>query len=448
MTSRWRRKPAFSGEYLLLVLLPAILVVAAAVLFLYFLFRPGPPRTVVMTAGSEGGAYLAYAERYRALLARQGIRLKVLPSEGSLENLRRLKDPDSHVDIGFVQGGAATGTDVSGLVSLGALFYEPLWVFARGTAKGDTARSFEGKRLAVGAPGSGTRKVVLELLAANGVDGSTAQLLDLGSNEAADAIRKGEVDAAFFFASAQAPVIEDLLRLKEVRIVSFRRAEAYPLHFPLVSVVQLPAGGIDLAHDLPPRDTKLLADVAQLVAREDLHPALIGPLLEVARTVHGGPGIFERAGEFPQPREGDIPLSDDAARYYRSGLPFLYRHLPFWAASQATRVALLLIPVLGLALPVLKFVPPLYRWRMRSRIYRWYGDLMGLEADLSADPDPGRRSEYLERLSWIDRQLDNVHPPLSIAEERYAFRLYVDNIRKRILMIGQKESAGTEPPGS
>jgi TRAP transporter TAXI family solute receptor len=448
MKNRWRQKPQFSREYLLVVLVPAILLAAATLLFFYLLVRPGPPRTIVMTAGSEGGAYIAYAEQYRELLAREGIRLRVLPSGGSLENLERLRDPDFRVDIGFVQGGAAEGTDVSGLVSLGALYYEPLWVFARGTDPIERGKGFEGKRLAVGAPGSGTRKVVLEILAAYGVDGSRTTLLDLGSTEAAAAIRAGVADVAFFFASAEAPVIQDLLRTKGVRLLDFPRAEAYPIHFPLFSVVRLPPGGIDLAGDIPPRKVTLLADVAQLVARENLHPALIGPLLEVARKVHGKPGVFERAGEFPEPREGDIPLSDDAVRYYRTGLPFLYRHLPFWAASQATRVALLLIPVLGLALPVIKFVPPLYQWRMRSRIYRWYRDLMALEADLLKDPDPGRRSEYLERLSWIDRQLDNVHPPLAIAQERYAFRLYADNVRKRILEIGENGSGGIASPGS
>ncbi|MGE5246792.1 MAG: TAXI family TRAP transporter solute-binding subunit, partial [Verrucomicrobiota bacterium] len=257
MTGRWRERPRWSAEYLLFVALPALLLVAATALFFYLLARPVPPRTVVMTAGSEGGAYYAYAQRYRELLAREGIRLRVLPSQGSIENLERLRDPDSGVDIGFVQGGAARGTDVSGLVSLGALYYEPLWVFVRGTAPIDGARALEGKRLAVGAPGSGTRKVVLELLAANGMDSSNAELLDLGTAAAAEAIKKGEADAAFFFASAEAPVIRDLLRWKGLRLLDFRRAEAYPLHFPLISVVRLPEGGIDLARDLPPRDTRL-----------------------------------------------------------------------------------------------------------------------------------------------------------------------------------------------
>jgi hypothetical protein len=437
----WRQKPRFSREYLLFVLVPAILVLAATLLFFYFLIRPGPPRTIVMTAGSEGGAYLAYAQRYRELLAREGITLKVLPSEGSLENLERLADPGFRVDIGFVQGGAAKGSDLSGLVSLGALYYEPLWIFHRGEVPGDRRKLLRGGRLAVGAPGSGTRKVVLELLAANGVDGSTAELLDLGGMSAAAAIKEGRADAAFFFASPNAPVIRDLLRTKGIHLIPMVRAEAYPIHFPLLSVVRLPAGGIDLGENIPPRDVNLLADVAQLVARETLHPAVIGPLLEVARKVHGGHGVFERAGEFPAPRAGDIPMSEDAVRYYKSGLPFLYRHLPFWAASIATRAALLLIPIVGMLFPLTKIVPPVYRWRMRSRIYRWYGDLMALESDLRSDPDPARRSEYLDRLSWIDGQIDNTRPPLSFAQERYHLRMHIDAVRARIREIPEKGSA-------
>ena len=440
MKSPWRQKPKLSREYLLFVLVPAILVVAATLLFFYFLVRPGPPRTIVITAGSEGGAYLAYAERYRELLARQGITLEVLPSEGSLENLERLADPAFRVDIGFVQGGAAKGADLSGLVSLGALYYEPLWVFSRAADPGDRGKTLRGKRIAVGAPGSGTRKVVLELLAANGVDASNAKLIDLGGMAASGAIKQGEADVALFFASPNAPVIQDLLRTKGIDLIAMVRAEAYPIHFPLLSVVRLPAGGIDLGGDIPPRDVNLVADVAQLVARESLHPALIGPLLEIARKVHGGHGVFERAGEFPAPREGDIPMSEDAVRYYKSGLPFLYRHLPFRAASFATRAALLLIPIIGMLFPLTKIVPPVYRWRMRSRIYRWYGDLMALEADLRNDPDPGRRSEYLDRLSWIDGQIDDTRPPLPFAQERYDLRMHIGIVRGRILEIPEKES--------
>ena len=442
MKISWRQRPKFSREYLLFVLVPALLVVAATVLFFYFLVRPGPPRTIVMTAGSEGGAYLAYAQRYRELLAREGITLEVLPSEGSLENLERLADPAFRVDIGFVQGGAAKEADLFGLVSLGALYYEPLWVFARAADPGDRGKTLRGKRIAVGAPGSGTRKVVLELLAANGVDASNAKLIDLGGMAASGAIKQGEADVALFFASPNAPVIQDLLRTKGIDLIAMVRAEAYPIHFPLLSVVRLPAGGIDLGGNIPPRDVNLVADVAQLVARESLHPALIGPLLEIARKVHGGHGVFERAGEFPAPREGDIPMSEDAVRYYKSGLPFLYRHLPFRAASFATRAALLLIPIIGMLFPLTKIVPPVYRWRMRSRIYRWYGDLMALEADLRNDPDPGRRSEYLDRLSWIDGQIDDTRPPLPFAQERYDFRMHIGIVRARIMEIPEKGSEG------
>jgi TRAP-type uncharacterized transport system substrate-binding protein len=212
------------------------LFVSATLLFFYFLVRPGPPRTIVMTAGSKGGAYLAYAERYRELLAREGITLEILPSGGSLENLERLTRPGVRVDIGFVQGGAAKGTDLSGLVSLGDLYPEPLWVFARGKGPIKSRKELRG-----------TRKVVLELLAANGVDGSTAKVLELGGLAAAVALKGGKADVAFFFASPNAPVVQDLLRTKGIRLLDFPQAEAYPIHFPFLSVVRLPASGIDLA---------------------------------------------------------------------------------------------------------------------------------------------------------------------------------------------------------
>jgi hypothetical protein len=426
-------KSRFSRKDLLWVLVPAILAIGAAVWIFILLVQPGPPRTVVMTAGSEGGAYRAFAERYRELLARKGITLKVLSSAGSLENLDRLKDPGFKVDIGFVQSGAETGADVSGLVSLGALYYEPLWAFHREAAPAGRYEALRGRRLAIGAPGSGTRKIVTELLAANGIDNSSARLLDLDGTAAAEAIRTAKADVAFFFASPDAPTVRGLLRTKGIGFYSFPRADAYPIHFPLLSVVRLPAGGIDLAEDIPPRDMVLLASTAQLVARESLHPAIITLLLEVAQSVHGGSGVFERAGEFPAPRQYRIPLSEEAVRYYKTGVPFLYRHLPFWAASLASRVVLLLIPVFGILVPLAKLAPPLYTWRMRSRVYRWYGDLMALEYNVLHHPEPGRPKEYLDRLTRIDHQLDNTWPPRSFAQERYAFRMHVDTVRARIL---------------
>ncbi len=427
-------RKVFAGLFL-----PFGIVFSALLWAAFLLFRPTPPDTIVMTAGTEGGAYLAFAEKYRSLLERKGIRLVVLPSTGSEENLSRLRDPSFRVDVGFVQSGTADGTDSVGLVSLGSLFHEPLWGFHAGTKPIATWGGLRGKRLAIGIPGSGTRKIVSDLLASIGVDASNTTLREIGGEAAVEAVRDGTVDVAFLFASPQAPIVREMLRIPGIGLYSLDRAEAYPLHFPFLTAVRLPAGGIDLRKNIPARDTDLIASTAELVARDTLHPALVDLLLDAAGKVHGGSGIFQKEGEFPAPRRLDFPVSEDALRYYRAGLTFFYRHLPFWAANLVRRLLVILVPVFGFLYPVARVLPPLLRWRFRSRIYRWYGDLMALEYELQTDPVPEHREKHLERLSWIEKQVSGTWPPASFGEERFSFLFHIETLRRRIL---RRESPG------
>ena len=250
--------------------------------------------------------------------------------------------------------------------------------------------------------------------------------------QAAQALQNGEVDAAFFFASAEAPVVRQLLNAQDVKLMSWERAEAYARRFSYLTVVTLPSGVIDLEHDTPASEVKLLASTAELIARDGLHPALSDLLIEAAQQIHSGAGLIERPGEFPAPRETDIALSDDAQRYYRSGKTFLNRYLPFWAATLVQRALVFLLPIVAVLIPVFKLVPPLYRWRVRSRVYRWYGDLMMLEHEVHSDPEPGSSERYLKRLDWIEERVHSTWPPLSFAEERYALLAHLRAVRQAI----------------
>jgi hypothetical protein len=343
-----------------------------------------------------------------------------------------LLDPNSGVDVGFVQSGSVAGASAGNLVSLGSLYYEPLWVFYRRSQEITRLTQMDGMRLAVGVPGSGTFHAVMEMLDAAGMVGARAQLRQLATPQAAEALRTGSVDAAFFFASAQAPVVKQLLSDPQIKLMSWERADAYARRFAYLNVVTLPAGVIDLEHDSPPTEVRLLASTAELVAREGLHPALSDLLIETAQQIHSGAGLLERPGEFPAPRELDIPVSDDALRYYKSGKTFLNRYLPFWAATLVQRALVFLLPIVAVLIPMFKLVPPLYRWRVRSRVYRWYGDLMMLEHEVHSDPDPASRDQYLQRLDWIEDKVNSTWPPLSFAEERYALLAHVRAVRQEI----------------
>ena len=436
MTASRKPRPALRGlswQDVALIGIPAAIAVAFLLWFAREVVRPPPPSNLMMTAGAEGGAYARFAERYRDVLARKGIRLTIKPSAGSIENVARLMDSKSGVDLGFVQSGSISGSAAGNLVSLGSLYYEPLWVFYRGNRTITGLKQLDGLRLAIGAPGSGTFHAVMEMLSAAGmVQSSRSQLKELATPQAAQALQSGAVDAAFFFASAEAPVVRQLLNAQDIKLMSWDRAEAYARRFSYLMVVTLPSGVIDLEHDTPASEIKLLASTAELVARDGLHPALSDLLIEAAQQIHSGAGLIERPGEFPAPRETDIALSDDAQRYYRSGKTFLNRYLPFWAATLVQRALVFLLPIVAVLIPMFKLVPPLYRWRVRSRVYRWYGDLMMLEHEVHSDPDPSSSERHLKRLDWIEDRVNSTWPPLSFAEERYALLAHVRAMRQAI----------------
>src|SRR5262249_3871411 len=148
---------------------------------------------------------------------------------------------------------------------------------------------------------------------------------------------------------------------------------------------------------------------------EDLHPALSDLLIEAAAEVHGGATLLQRAGQFPAPVEREFRISDNATRYYKSGKSFLYRYLPFWVASLVDRMAVLLVPVIVLLIPGLRLAPALYRWRVGSRIYRWYGALLALERDTRGHPGAEERAELLKRLEQIEEGVARMKVPLSFA---------------------------------
>jgi TRAP transporter TAXI family solute receptor len=417
---------------LIAVMTPLALIVIAAFWFAYQFVQPAPPKRLTMTTGAEGGAYRAFAERYREILSRNSIDLQLLPSSGSIENLRRLEDENSGVDVGLVQSGSRSEGDTAGLVSLGSLYYEPLWVFYRGRNALDRLSQLHGKRVSIGGEGSGIRRLALQLLAANDAARQPTVLLDLGMSDAAEALQRREIDALFIIAGPDSPVVQKLLRAEGVRLMNFRQAMAYTRLFPFLSSVVLPQGAIDLARNIPPHDTMLLSPTATLVARESLHPALTVLLIQAATEVHGQAGLFQRAGEFPAATATDFPLSEDAKRFYQSGPSFLQRYLPFWVAVLVQRMMVMLVPLIAVLIPLMRILPSVYTWRVRRRIYRWYGELKYLEHDLEQNREPQRITEYLKRLDQIEQRVSRLKVPLAYSGQFYMLRQHIGFVRDMI----------------
>ena len=398
----------------------------------YQFVEPAPPKRIVITTGSDSGAYYHFAQRYATILARDGVTLEVRSSAGSLQNLERLKADEAQV--GFVQGGVIEPksdpdeVDDSGLLSLGSLFYEPVWVFYRGDQPLTRLTELRGKRIAIGAEGSGVRQLARQLLEANEVPVSD-RLLPLSGLVAAEELQQGRIDAAFVIASEKAPVVQVLLRSPGVKVMSFAQAGAYQRRFPFLTKLTFPHGVADLVRDFPPEDIKLLALTANLIIRDDLHPALQTLLLQAASEVHGKSGFFQDVGEFPSYKDQMLPLSPDAARYFKSGAPFLQRYLPFWLAVLIDRLIVLLVPVFALLIPLLKVAPAIYTWRVRSKVFRCYGELRFLEDDLKNHFDPARLEDYRQRLDALDEEASQLHVPLGFTDLVYTLREHVNLVR-------------------
>jgi len=432
----WRDAALTYGPFLLVI-------VVVLALTLHFI-RPAPPTTIVMSSGAEGSMFEVFAGRYAKILARQGVTLKILPSQGSLENLKRLSDPSFKVDVGFVQGGIASQGDANNLVSLGSVFYVPVLVFYRAPQPIKFLSELDGKRIAIGREGSGARVLAETLLKANGIaaDGKS-KLLDLEGKSAQDALVKGAADAAFVMGDSATPAtMRELLHTNGVRLFDFVQSDAYVARFRYLREIELPPGSLDLGKNTPPQTLALLAPTVELIARPSLHPALSDMLIQAAQEVHGRATLLQKAGEFPAPLEHEYRISDDAQRYYKSGKSFAYRNLPFWLASLVDRIVIVLVPLAVVLLPGLKVVPWLYKWRINARIYRRYAELMALERVAFSEATPKQRADVLKRLDEIDRRIVSDKLPASAAEQLYVLRQHIHFVRNRLL----QEAPGSPAP--
>ena len=437
---RPRRSPQFPRDLLHAEwrdhMLPYAVVAAVAALvvtLIVWLVDPAPPKTITLSAGPHDSSFAVAANQYKKILAQNGITLNVLESDGSVQNLQRLLDPKQRVDLALVQGGVASGRDTSSLMSLGSVFYVPVVVFYRGT--GVTQLSgLEGKRIAVGREGSGTRLLALQLLDANGIlPGGETTFVPSDGLQAATQLVTGEVDAAILSGdSATRALMLRLLRVPGISVISFDEAAAYTRLFPYLDQIDLPPGVLDLRHKIPPDTVHLISPTVELVARTDLHPAISDLLIEAAQEVHGRPGLLQRAGQFPSPIAHEYQISEDAQRYYRTGKSFLYRTLPFWLASIGDRTLVLLLPVAVLLFPAMRLIPALYRWRVRSRIYRYYGSLIAIERGALAQTTGEERARLFAQLDQIEESLNRLRMPLAYADAFYVLREHVGFVRSRL----------------
>lgn len=437
------RQTLLSVRDLLVTITPFVLLTVALLVLAYYMLDPTPPKKVVLATGAEQGAYHEFGKRYQALLKTYGIQVELRQTQGSADNLALLRDPSSGVQIAFVQGGADEARpgvdpeeDAPELVSLGSLFFEPVWLFYREDSaqrllKAKTLDSFSqlgGWKFNIGPPGSGITNLMKKLIDANRMDPAQITLLQEPQTPAVMALLAGESDALAFVSAPESLMVQMLLQTPGIKLFDFAQAEAYARRFPFMSPVTLPRGVVDLAGNLPPQDVHLVAPTATLVAREDLHPALVQLFVQAAQQVHGGAGWFQRKGEFPTALNTERPLAKEAQRFFQSGVPLLQRYLPFWLANLVDRMWPVLVTIVAVLLPLSRMLPPLYQFRIRSRVFRWYERLREIEGAVGTKPT----AQLLEALEALDRKVNQITVPLAYTDELYALRSYIVLVRSRL----------------
>lgn len=402
-----------------------------------WLVDPAPSRVIDMSTGPENSGYERLAKRYAEELAKNQITLRFHTSQGSSQNLERISDPDSEIEAGFVRSGSTDPVQASekGLVSLGSLFYEPIWIFYRDKKELTTISQFRGKRINIGAEGTGVRRIFEQILSVNSMSPEDVSLQRLEDTPATMAFLDGKMDVLVFSTASDAPLVQMLLQTPGVRLFDFLQAEAYTRRFPYLSQVVLPRGIVDIGLDIPSRDYHLISPTATLVAHESLHPALMGQLLQAAQRIHSKADWLSRQGEFPSDRYTEIPVAAEAEKFYKNGPPVLQRYLSFWMANFVERMWVVLVALGALLLPLSKIIPPLYVWRIRSRIYRWYGQLRTVEQvidHLSPEDKIPVLERQLRRLDEIENKVNHISVPLSYAEELYGLRSHIHFVRNRV----------------
>ena len=430
------RLSSWSG--LLIVLVGIVVFIGLGTWLAYALIHRMPQRNVFMSIYPEGSVNAELAARYREILARKGINLKLVPSAGAVESVARLRDPNSAVSVALIPGGVTTEQDSPELVSLGSLFYQPLWVFSRSRLHLKSDKPLHALRISIGPEGSSSHALSLQLLGRAGmVDPKSATLLSLSPSDSAEQLIHGEIDVAIFLDAWESPAVQQLLETKAVNLVSIQRADAFVALYPYLNKLILPAGVVDMSKPWPPRDVTLIASKSNLVVRRDLHPAIQYTLLEAADEIHSMPGMFHAADQFPAPESSDLRLSPYAREFYKTGTPFLLRHLPFWLAVLLAQPLLLLIPLLVILFPLLRLAPTIYDWVEKRRVYGLYSELKELEDEMFYAAPSTNRPDLIERLDQLENRASHLSVPTPFKPLLYGLRMHIQMVRH----VAQKASS-------
>jgi TRAP transporter TAXI family solute receptor len=428
-----------------LITFPAVLLLCAGFYMAYSYVRPAPPDHFSIATGSENGAYTHYARQYAKYIEKQGIRLDIVTTDGSIENLSLLdheengedNDKNNGVDVAFVQSGVADASDHPQLQGVASIYSEPMWIFLKKKSPIKLISELKGKRVGTGLKGSGSYPAAMTILKDNGISTDNTTITTEENAQLAKQLSAGKLDAVMLVAESRSPDIQQMLLNPAMRLLNVLRAEAYDRRHPMFSKVILPRGAISPESDIPKQDINLISPVATLVINQDIHPALVSLLLQAVDSVHDEASLFDSADAFPSAKYLDFPIAQRAERYFKNGPPFLQRYMPFWAANLIDRLIILMLPLITLMIPLSKIVPPLYRWRVRSRIYSWYEQLLKIDHRTDFNMSDSSLQKNLIALDKMEQEVNDIEVPLSYADSKYNLRLHIKLVREKIQLQAQ-----------
>jgi uncharacterized protein len=415
---------------------PYVIGASVLIAFGWKFIKPGPPSSITITAGADGGAYSEYAKKYAAALEKNGVKTKILVSTGALENIDRLTNKNNGVDVGFVQGGLVDDAQKEGLISLGSLYYEPMWVFykvSKWPQPIDTLLPLKGSRINIGPDGTGTRKLASQLLDANGMKAGSFTASSLSAKEASKALMSGKIDAMMVVAAADAPVVKELFSSPVVAAMNFSRADAFTRVIPALSKVVLPRGTISLADDIPKSDLTLIASTATLVAKEDLHPAIAYLLIKTAQKLHGGAQSLSNARDFPSiTKYQEFEVPEDVDKLYKQGAPLLYKYMPFWLANLLYRLWVLAIPLGAALLTLSDTIPKLVGFQGNRQIMAIYKEARELEAEVLSLSKNAPKEPFLSRLDRLYARTSKIKVPSDFVKSIFELRSHLDLVGQSV----------------
>ena len=409
--------------------LVAVICLAGAVWFVMEYFNPAPPSTITIATGPKGGAYDFFAQQYREKLARANVKLNIRITDGTSENIKLLEDPKSGVQVAFIVGGASNSQEAPGLLSLGRVNYQSFWLFYRGTEILNHLTQLKGKRIGVGPEGVVTTRV----LDAAGVNSQSATLLPFTGSAGVQELLSGRLDAIFLALASESAIIQPLMRDPNIRLMSISETDALTRIFPSLVRLVLPQGVFDLEHDIPPNDVNLLGTTNAVLVRKDLHPEIIDLLAKTLVEVHSGPGIFQRAGEFPTQTDPEFPVADGAREFYKNGPSYLNEYLSYWSLSLIKKIVAVIVSCAVILVPFSNIVPKLSSWIVRDRIGNLYRQLRVIEANMQSELTDSQTNMLQSDLERIERSASNLNVPIRHSDLFFELKSHINLVRQRLL---------------